>query len=80
MAERGTEVVIAAATGVMGEETGIKDGEKGSDISSSLSHFSNWKKKADMTKCSYLFILSDSSQGVHYYSLSFAFCLISPNE
>ena len=51
MAERGTEVVIAAATGVMGEETGIKDGEKGSDISSSLSHFSNWKKKADMTKC-----------------------------
>ena len=50
MAKRCTEVLIAAATGVMGEETGIEDGEKGSVTSSSLYYFSNWKKKADMTK------------------------------
>jgi len=32
---------MAAATGVMGEETGIEDGEKASDTSSPLYYFSN---------------------------------------
>ena len=36
MAKRCTEVMIAAAIGVKGEETGIEDGEKASDTSSSL--------------------------------------------